>query len=320
MPLPPPAGKLPEGVEEIKVPTSMVWLITRTQTNGPDDYANVHAFQDQLKLTPLSAWGTDYTPPKGLPVRKDPNDQVAPQEQVNAMDGVQLLTRFAELLKLYPPHANDYPMLHRMQALGIEPGKDFDTSRFTPAQLEVIRGMAKNVQQETIKALNTASLGKVKNGWNWSDDLGAYGTRYRVRTLVALAGLGANLPEDAIYPNGFADADGNPYSGKNNYVLRFEKGQIPPADAFWSLTMYDSKGFQIANPIDRFALSSHSKLHYNSDGSLELYLQHKSPGKDKESNWLPAPEGDFQLTLRLYSPRAEMLKGEWTPPAVQKVK
>lgn len=311
-------GKLPDGVEQIKAPTSVVWLLTRTQTNGPADYANVHAFQDQLKLTPLSAWGSDYTPPTGLPVRKDPNDQIAPQKLVNSMDGVQLLTRFAELLKVYPPHANDYPILHRLRALGIEPGKDFDTSRFSPAQLEIIRGVAKSSQEDIVKAISNASIGKVKNGWNWADDLGVYGTRYRTRALVALAGLGANLPEDAIYPNGFADADGKPYSGQNNYVLHFDKSQLPPADAFWSLTMYDNMGFQIANPINRFALSSHDKLTYNSDGSLDLYLQHAAPGKDKESNWLPAPEGNFQLTLRLYSPRAEVLRGEWVPQAARK--
>jgi hypothetical protein len=311
-------GTLPAGVEQIQAPTAITWLLTRIQTNGPADYANVHTFQDGLKLTPLSAWGTNYKPPVGLAVNKTPDDHTPPQHLVNAMDGLQLLTRFAELLKSNPPHANDYPILHRMRALGLEPGKDFDTSRFTPEQLRVIRDIAKSSQQEIFQAVSTASIGKVKNGWNWTNDLGTYGTNYRTRALVALVGLGANLPEDAIYPNGFADADGKPYSGQNKYVVRFEKDQTPPADAFWSLTLYDKLGFQIANPLSRFALSSHDPLQYNADGSLELYLQHESPGKDKESNWLPAPADNFQIMLRIYSPRPEVINGVWVPPAVKK--
>ncbi len=313
-------GELPAGVERIEAPTSMVWLMTRIQTNGPTDYANVHQFQDGLKLTPLSHWGKSYTPPSNLPVSQEVDNQTPPLQQINAMDGVELLSRFAQLLKLYPAHANDYPILHRMRQLGLEPGKDFDTSRFTPGQLQILRDTAKQGQQEIYEALGKATMGKAKNGWNWSDNLGTYGTEYRRRALVALAGLGANLPEDAIYPNGFADAEGNPYSGQHNYVMRFEAGQLPPAEAFWSLTMYDHEGFQVGNPLSRFAVGSYDDLQYAADGSLELYLQHESPGKDKERNWLPAPKGNFQIMLRLYSPKQEVLNGSWAPPAVKRAR
>ncbi|MCU1717064.1 DUF1254 domain-containing protein [Pseudomonas sp. 5P_3.1_Bac2] len=313
-------GELPAGVEEIKSPTSLTWLITRILTNGPADYANVHQFQDHLKITPLSLWGTDYTPPVKQPVDATIDNKTPPQHQINAMDGVQVLTRFAQLLKTHQPHANDYPILHRMRALGLEPGKDFDTSRFSPEQLQVLRDAAKASQQEIFDAISSASMGKYKNGWNWADNLGTYGTNYRLRALVALAGLGANPPEDAIYPNNFRDANGKPYSGKNDYVLRFEPGQLPPAGAFWSLTLYDHEGFQVSNPINRFALGSYDKFKYGEDGSLELYLQNKAPAKDKENNWLPTPEGNFQLTLRLYLPKPEVLDGSWSAPAVKQTR
>jgi hypothetical protein len=311
-------GQLPAGVEQIKAPTSMVWLMTRTKTNGPADYANVHQFQDGLKLTPLSAWGTDYQAPSALPLDPSIDDQTPPQQQVNAMDGLQLLTRFSQLLKDYPPHYNDYPILHRLQAIGLAPGQTFDPKQFSAKQLQVLRDTAKSSQQELLQAIQHAEMGKVANGWNWADNLGSYGTDYRRRALVALAGLGANLAEDAIYPNGFADADGKPYSGQNNYVLRFEANQLPPADAFWSLTMYDPMGFQVSNPLNRFAIGSYDQLKYGADGSLELYLQQRSPGADKASNWLPSPPEGFQLMLRLYSPKPSMLKGQWQPPAVHK--
>lgn len=313
-------GQLPEGVERIQAPTSMVWLMTRILTNGPADYANVHEFQDGLQLTPLRHWGKDYTPSDDQPVSRAIDDETPPLQQINALDGVELLSRFAQLLNVYPPHANDYPILHRMQALGLNPGKDFDTSRFTADQLQILRDIAKQAQKELYEVVSKASIGNVRNGWNWANNLGTYGTDYRRRATVALAGLGANLPEDAIYPNSFVDANGQPYSGRHAYVMHFEAGQLPPAEAFWSLTMYDHEGFQVGNPINRFALGSYDTLNYGADGSLRLYLQHESPGRDKESNWLPAPAGNFQIMLRLYSPKPEALNGTWAPPAVRQVR
>ena len=135
-----------------------------------------------------------------------------------------------------------------------------------------------------------------------------------------MMGLGANQPEDAIYPLAFADADGKPLNGDNNYVLHFDKQALPPVDAFWSLTMYDQDGFQVANPLNRFAIGDRDALQYNADGSLDLYLQHDSPGPERESNWLPAPRGPLGVTMRLYAPKTEALDGRWVPPALQRVK
>jgi len=149
--------------------------------------------------------------------------------------------------------------------------------------------------------------------------MGVYGDYYLERAIVTQLGLGANVPEDAIYPINLGDETGKPLDGANKYTLHFDKGTTPPASAFWSVTLYDQERYQVANPLNRFALSSWMPLYFNPDGSLDLYFQNESPGADREANWLPAPKGPFNLTMRLYAPKSEALIGQWNPPAVVKV-
>jgi hypothetical protein len=151
-----------------------------------------------------------------------------------------------------------------------------------------------------------------------TDTMGVYGNYYLKRAIVAQLGLGANLPEDAIYPLNIGDEDGHPLDGASSYTIRFDKETLPPVDAFWSITLYDQEGYQVANSLNRFAVSSWMPFEYNPDGSLDLYFQHESPGADKEANWLPAPTGPFNLTMRLYAPRSDALTGKWNPPPVRK--
>jgi hypothetical protein len=158
------------------------------------------------------------------------------------------------------------------------------------------------------------------NGWSMNTDtMGVYGNYYLKRAIVSQVGLGANLPEDAIYPLNLGDESGKPLDGANKYVLHFDKGSTPPVNAFWSITLYDSEGFQTTNVLNRFAVSSWMPFTNNADGSLDLYFQNESPGKDKEANWLPAPKGAFNLTMRLYSPKSEALTGKWSPPPVTRM-
>ena len=166
------------------------------------------------------------------------------------------------------------------------------------------------------------TLAAVVNGWQMNtNSMGAYGNFYMKRAIVAMIGLGANQPEDAIYPLIISDADGNPIEGGKRYVLHFSKAELPPVDAFWSVTMYDEVGFQIANELNRFAIGDRDALKYNTDGSLDIYIQHESPGGDKESNWLPSPAkgGPLGVTMRLYAPKPQALDGRWVPPAIKKV-
>lgn len=311
-------GTVPKGIEPIQSPTSFVWIIGRTQTNGPADYDAVHKVQDGYGLTPLSQWGKPAMP---APFKADPtvDMKTPPLDQVNHMPAKAYFTYAAELMKLNPPHVTDWSMIARFKRIGIEPGKDFSWDAL-PADIQEELGRA---SADGLKAMyaKMPTLARVVNGWQMNTDTtGVYGNYYLKRAIIAMVGLGANQPDDAIYPLNFGDSDGRPLTGENKYVLHFNKEEIPPADAFWSLTMYDEAGFPVPNPINRFAIGDRDHLSFNADGSLDLYIQHDSPGSDRESNWLPGPvSGILGITLRLYGPRPSALYGKWVPPAVQRV-
>jgi hypothetical protein len=310
-------GQLPGGVKEIKSPTNMVWLIGRTQTNGKDDYAAVHAIQKQYGLTPLSAWGKNYKAPDSVPVEKGVDTKTPPVEQVARMDSPTFFARMNVLMKDNPPVSADTPALKRFAEVGITPGKPLNIGEY---DLAVAEGLEQAVRTGQAKIATEAqrALGRKVNGWDVMTNLGRYGTNYLFRAVVALVGLGANLPEDAIYPRATTDADGEPLVGANRYVIEFPKGQLPPVGAFWSITMYNSKQFFIANPINRYAIGDRDDLKSNDDGSVTIYIQHESPGADKESNWLPAPKDKFNLFTRLYFPKKEIIDGIWKIPPVKR--
>jgi hypothetical protein len=310
-------GVQPSGARLVHTTTPFVWIIGRTQTNGPSDYERVHAIQDQYRITPLSRLGEDYQPPASVPTDPSVDDLTSPQEQVWGMSGTEFFSRFAEFLTVNPPHANDYPILFRIENLGLVPGQPFTPTDDVLAVLD--QGVAA-AKADMISAITDGTLGSEHNGWQWMQSgAGAWGTNYRQRAMVAYAGLGCNLPEDALYPNRATDSDGVQLTGTNTYVLRFERDALPPAQAFWSLTMYDHVGFQVPNPIDRFAIGDRDNLTFGDDGTLELLIQHKSPGTAWESNWLPAPAGEFELTLRIYSPKAEVFRTGLSLPAPRRV-
>jgi hypothetical protein len=174
-------------------------------------------------------------------------------------------------------------------------------------------------EAQKLMAWKVPTLARVANGWSMNTDtMGVYGNYYLKRAIVAQLGLGANLPEDAIYPLNIADEAGRPLDGTSNYTIHFDQEMLPPVDAFWSITLYDQEGYQVGNSLNRFALSSWMPFGYNPDGSLDLYFQNHSPGADKEANWLPAPTGPFNLTMRLYAPKSDALTGKWNPPPVTK--
>jgi hypothetical protein len=310
-------GPLPAGVTEYQSPTNMVWILGRTYCTGtPEDYKAAHAFQDQLAVVPLSAYDKLYTPPPG---KVDPSiDMKTPtREQVDRLDAPAYFNLLATLLKDNPPMPQDAPMVEKMAKIGIIPGRDFDIAKLDPAVAKGLTGVPK-AAVEKIRA-HFKNAGSEVNGWTFSLKTGTYGTDYLQRAFITAIGLGANRPQDAIYPTSKVDADGQPYDGANKYVLHFAKGQTPPVNGFWSLTMYNARMFFVANPLNRYTLSPRNTFAYNPDGSLDLFIQHESPGKDKESNWLPAPKDKFVLMLRLYWPKETVLAGAWQPPAVKRV-
>jgi hypothetical protein len=310
-------GVVPEGFARIAAPTPYIWVIGRTKTDGPADYDAGHKIQSGYKVTPLSHWGKAAEP---VAVKIDPgvDMKTPPKIQVDTMPAAKYFTDAAELLKLHPPHSTDQPIIAQMKRIGIEPGKTFDFDKLDPAVKRGLESVPEDAQQ--LMTWKLATLARVVNGWSMNTDtMGVYGNYYLKRAIVSQIGLGANLPEDAIYPLNLFDDNGKPLDGANKYTLHFEKGATPPVNAFWSITLYDAEGFQVASVLNRFAVSSWMPFKTNADGSLDLYFQNESPGKDKEANWLPAPKGAFNLTMRLYGPKSEALTGKWNPPAVTKV-
>ena len=310
------SGKVPEGFSHIAAPTPYVWIIGRTKTDGPADYDAVHTIQAGYKVTPVSRWGKGAEP---VTVKSDPavDMKTPPMVQADTMEIGAYFTYAAELLKLHPPHITDQPIIAQMQRIGIEPGKSFDISKLDPAVQKALQSAPADAQQ--LMKWKLPTLARVDNYWSMNTDtMGAYGNYYLKRAMVAQLGLGANLPEDAIYPVNLGDETGKPLDGANKYTIHFDKGATPPVGAFWSITLYDSDGFQVGNVLNRFAVSSWMPFVYNADGSLDLYFQSDSPDKAKEANWLPAPKGLFNLTMRLYSPQADALTGKWNPPPIKR--
>jgi len=310
-------GGLPQGMRMVRSPTEQGWIIGRIQTNGAADYDHVHQLQAGYAATPLSGWSK---PQAAAEAQADPSidRKTPPVEQVAQMAPGAFFALFAETLKRNPPHATDYAVLLRMERVGLVPGQSFDLAAADPA---VQRGLTRAAADAHARILNRRKgLDLTRNGWvALGNALGVYGNDYLQRAFIAYAGLGALPPEEAIYPMVPLDGAGKPLSGAARYVLHFDKDQIPPADAFWSLTMYGADQFFVANPIDRFAIGDRDKLAFNADGSLDLYIQKENPGADKQANWLPAPEGPFTMNLRLYLPRREALEGRWTPPPLKRV-
>ena len=310
-------GTLPDGVQRIAAPTAYAWIIGRTQTNGKADYAAVAQVQDGYKVTALSQWGKA---PQSAPFKADPtvDMKIDPMTQVNTMPATTYFAYAAELMKVHAPHITDWSILARLARIGIVPGQSFDLGR---AESEVKTALERAVT-DGLKLMQTKaqSMAPVVNGWQiLTDTIGVYGNYYLKRAIVALIGLGANQPEDAIYPLCVHDAEGKRLDGKFNYVMHFGRDELPPVNAFWSVTMYDAEGFPSANELDRFAIGDRDALKYNADGSLDLYLQHASPGAEKVSNWLPAPKCLLGVTMRLYAPKAQVSDGRWNPPAIKKV-
>lgn len=311
------SGAVPSGMTRISAPTPFVWIIGRTKTDGPPDYEAVHKIQDGYKVTPLSEWGK---PAKSVEVKTDPtiDMKTPPKTQIDTMPAGKFFAYAAELLKVNPPHITDQPIIAQLKRIGIEPGKNFDIDKADPAVRNALAKVPEEAQQ--LMTWKIATLARVANGWSMNTDtMGVYGNYYLKRAIIAQGGLGANLPEDAIYPLNLLDGAGMPLDGANKYTIHFDKGNTPPANAFWSITLYDSEGFQVANPLNRFAVSSWMPFKYNADGSLDLYFQSESPSADKEANWLPAPKGPFNLTMRIYAPRSEALTGKWNPPPVTRM-
>lgn len=302
-------GTLPEGASRIDVPTNTAYLLGRILTNGAADYANVHALQRQFWLVPLSRYprGGEISPPLSREI------SIPLHQTVAGMSTAEFFTLFAKLLAGNPPHAGDSAIAAQLAALGIEAGKPFPVDRLDPS---FEQGVAISKEMLGNLAKSVGLLGRPGvTGWRAFTGVGRYGVNYATRAAMARVGVIATLPEDNTYMSCRQDGSGRPLEGTRNYVTHFDKATLPPVRAFWSVTLYDAGNF-VANPLNRYAIGDRDALKFNPDGSLDLYIQHESPGAAQQTNWLPSPAGQFSLAFRLYWPEESVLNGEWIPPAV----
>lgn len=317
-------GTLPSGVQEIESPTHYVFIIGRTYSTGTsDDYAAVNKLQTEYKLYPLSFYGKNYTPPASSPVDSNPPFSMTDKVR-DVIDNMDIATYFGMMANLMgeiaPPAPEDRTIVDKMAKIGLVPGESFRMDKLKPSLQKALGQVAKKAFAQITEYRN--KVGTVVNGWTISGSAGNYGTNYLERAVIAAFGWGANLPEDAVYPYTEVDSQGQKLSGANKYVIHFEKGSTPPVNGFWSITLYDKEFFFYPNQWNKQTVSPRDNLKYNSDGSLDLYIQHESPGNDKEANWLPTPEGDFILMMRLYWPKENAPsilppgKGSWKVPPV----
>ncbi|MEW5630055.1 DUF1254 domain-containing protein [Streptomyces hydrogenans] len=312
------SGAVPDGLTLLESPTAVNWIIARYATSGPADFPAVNELQDATRLIPLSRWTGDpdaYFPPTDVPVAAGSDTTTAPVDQVHALGGRDYFALLNRMMVDNPPDPADAPFLGRLAKLGIAPGASLDD--LSPEEIAVLDAGARRGPEALRELLGRAESAKT-DGWTVHRGLGDYGTDYAKRAVITRFGYGANLDADALYPHATTDADGRPLDGAHTYVLHFDAGRTPPVDGFWSLTMMNERQLFADNPLDRYAIGDRSGMRTGPDGSLDIYVQHDSPGPDRESNWLPAPAGSFNVFLRLYWPEESALTGDWTPPALRR--
>jgi hypothetical protein len=321
-------GKLPVGIQEVKSPTDLVWIIGRIQVNSPEDGKNfVSVVQEGLTLTPLSQFN-------GLTNKKVSTSKITYSvesteagknllENKNVVAALKKLSieeyfnYLNELLVKNPSTQEDKTIIEKIAKIGIKAGHTFSLESFNANQKEALNALPAKIFDELENNRSFLSTSKI---FKPDVTIGHFGTDYLKRASVAYSGLGALGPEDAVYLNYKVDTDEQILNGSNQYVIHFEPNQTPPSRAFWSITAYDKAGYLIENSIRRYAIGDRSNLKYNSDGSLDIFLQTENPGDEKQTNWLPVSKEEFNLTIRIYWATEDYLKtGNWTKPPIKKI-
>ena len=302
----------------MRAPTATGWIVGWIQADGRGDLDAVHDLQQAIRVAPLSAAATPHTWPQGaVDGRRQAHGSLI--DQIESTSVEQFFTLFADATRTNPPHANDQPILERMRRIGLGPGMRLALADAAPEMRGSIEAAGPTARDRIKRA--AARPGSMVNGWRTNRGaVGTYGADYLHRAAVAYAGLDASTPEDVACLSASNDGDGMPLESEAIYRLHFGADELPPVRAFWSVTMYDHRQRLAANMIDRYAIGSRDALAYDTGGSLDLYVQHRSPGDEHEANWLPTPEhGPFTMILRLHWPTQAILDGQWRPPRIQRM-
>jgi hypothetical protein len=308
-------GTVPEGTSEVRSPTNLAWIFGRTAVGDKGDAANAAKIQDQYKLAGPAQKGA---PAKGAAAAKAPAPGAAegksPRDQVAAMNAATYFARVAALLGDNPPSKADAPILDKMKAIGVTPGKPFDASKLDPAVAQALDAGVQAAREAVSQAAGGLAGADIRNGWRIDRALGRWGDDYGRRAVAAWNGIGVNAPEDAIFMTTDLGS-GKKLDGANRYVLHFDPQQLPPTEGFWSVSLYDDKQRFVANPANRYNIASTDRLKTNADGSLDIVISATNPGGD--ANWLPAPKGPFSVMLRVYWPKQELIDARWNPPPIR---
>ncbi|WP_180247610.1 DUF1254 domain-containing protein [Bacillus sp. AFS031507] len=296
--------ELAEGTKVVYSPTNMVWILGRTLVDGEKDVPNVIAIQDNYKLTPYSQ--SQEIPHIDLP-------EILDRELNDPVEFFEIMTK---AMKLNPGTIEDEGIISQFKLIGIDPETGFQGME-DPVIKDGLTKAFKDAKEILIKS--RSDMSKLFNNWAIYNNVGSYGTDYLSRAVVSYYGIGAINPEEGIYSGALIDSTRKPLSGENQYVIHFDQDNLPPAHAFWSICMYGEDQFFIANPINRYSMGDRTEgLQYNSDGSLDLYIQN-TPPVETESNWLPAPKGNFTLVLRTFLPKQIFIDRKYQLPFIQKI-
>lgn len=311
-------GETPVGIKQvIRAETELLLAVYRTQLFNPSDLDNVKKIQAGYRVQPLSAFLGQPAPAAAPAI--DFIAPLTPEEQKSSLEVFNILNF---VLQFCPTVESEKELMARFAKIGVGAGKPFDAAKLDAETKAAIEAGIADAWQTYAELKKELDAGKVSSG-----DL--FGTRehlknnYLNRMAGAILGIYGNTKAEAMYPIYSTDASGQPLNGANRYTLRFAPGQLPPVNAFWSLTMYQMPAsLLVANPLNRYLINSPMlpQLQQDADGGLTLYFQNASPGPEKESNWLPAPAGPFMVALRLYWPKPEALSGAWKQPPLEVVK
>jgi hypothetical protein len=311
-------GTPPRNAELLHAPTAAGRLEVDIRIQGAGDLKAAREFQFALRATPLNLWNRKYQAPTGTVDMHLPTQP--PVDQLAAMNAQDYLALYTRLAALYPAHDNDGPMLERLRRIGVEPGKAFDPRKLPPAVWQAIQDGVRDARAwiQSPPEPPAAAVG----GWPMPlRPRGSYGTDYLLRARLARLTLVSPLTQDMIEVRANTDAEGRVLDGTFRYELRFERGQLPPASGFWSLTLYTDRGMLFDNALNRYALPSKDDMVVAPDGSTTLYVQYPAVTDDKKADWLPSPiSGRFSLILRIYDPDRNAAEGSWMPPPIRRVR
>jgi len=307
---------LPRGIRVYRSPTASGWLLCNIEVRGAQDMPHVARLQASLSAAPWSQWARLYSPPAGaaelLPGASDAVRAVC------SLRAEHYFTRFCALTRHDPPHAHDHAMLERLRRIGLVPGRRLDFAGL-PAAVRAALEQAVLVAPIRLQAAHARLRSRCNTWYLLGRPYGAYGTDYATRAAMVFGGLGSCASEDLLTYSARQESTGDAFDSARRYTLRFGRGQLPPTQGFWSLTVYDDRRRLVANELGRQAIGSRDDPSTDPDGGVTLLVQRERPAASLQRNWLPAPpSGGFSLSLRLYAPLAAARDGVWMPPPLRR--